>query len=109
AVATYRREFRPSEQLSAPYVIAGVNGIAADTPEAARESFQAVRRSLAATLFARGEPLTDEQAEQLLAQSAGHHVDQMLTYTATGTPGEVGDYLEEFKRGVRARGLISAT
>ena len=108
AVATYRREFRPSEQLSEPYVIAGVNVIAADTPEAARENFQAVRRSLAANLFARGEALTDEQAEQLLAQSAGHHVDQMLTYTATGTPDEVGRYLEEFKRVADADELIVA-
>ena len=31
AVATYRREFKPSAQLGAPYVIAGVNVIAADT------------------------------------------------------------------------------
>ena len=31
AVATYRREFQPSEQLAEPYVIAGVNVIAADT------------------------------------------------------------------------------
>ncbi len=108
AVAAYRREFRPSEQLSEPYVIAGVNVIAADTPEAARENFQAVRRSLAANLFARGEALTDEQAEQLLAQSAGHHVDQMLTYTATGTPDEVGRYLEEFKRVADADELITA-
>src|SRR4029453_14989795 len=108
AVATYRREFRPSEQLSEPYVIAGVNVIAADTPEAARESFQAVRRSLAANLFARGEALTDEQAEQLPAQSAGHHVDQMLPYTATGTPGEVGDYLDRFVKTADADELIVA-
>src|ERR1700759_4349569 len=31
AIATYRAEFRASEQLEAPYVIAGVNIIAADT------------------------------------------------------------------------------
>ena len=31
AVAAYRREFKPSEQLDQPYVIAGVNVVAADT------------------------------------------------------------------------------
>ena len=35
AVATYRREFQPSEQLAEPYVIAGVNVIAADTDDEA--------------------------------------------------------------------------
>ena len=108
AVATYRREFRPSEQLAEPYVIAGVNVIAADTPEAARENLQAVRRNLAINLFARGESLTDEQAERLLAQSAGHHVGQMLTHTALGTPDEVRTYLEEFKRFADADELITA-
>ena len=31
AVTAYRREFRPSAQLAEPYVIAGVNVIAADS------------------------------------------------------------------------------
>src|SRR3712207_779182 len=36
AVAAYRREFKPSEQLDRPYVIAGMNVVAADTEAAAR-------------------------------------------------------------------------
>lgn len=38
AVAIYRRDFKPSEQLSEPYVIAGVNVTAADTNAEARQS-----------------------------------------------------------------------
>jgi luciferase family oxidoreductase group 1 len=53
AVATYRREFRPSRQLDRPYVIAGANVIAADTTEAARENLEGVRRNLAVGLFGR--------------------------------------------------------
>src|SRR5215208_4583466 len=53
AVVAYRREFRPSEQLDRPYVIAGVNAVAADTTDAAQEALQAVRRNLAIGLFAR--------------------------------------------------------
>jgi luciferase family oxidoreductase group 1 len=45
AVAHYRAEFRPSEQLAQPYVIAGVNAIVADTTDAAREQLQAARRA----------------------------------------------------------------
>src|SRR5215217_1852143 len=38
AVEAYRREFKPSEQLDRPHVIAGMNVVAADTEDAARET-----------------------------------------------------------------------
>src|ERR1700685_139471 len=53
ALDVYRREFRPSEQLQAPYAIAGVNVIAADTASAAQEQLQSVRRRRAVSLYAR--------------------------------------------------------
>ncbi|GIF98578.1 LLM class flavin-dependent oxidoreductase [Catellatospora citrea] len=108
AVAAYRREFRPSEQLDRPYVIAGVNVVAADTAAAAREQFQGTRRAFATGLFGRGQTFTDEQADQLLAQGAGAHVDQMLQYSALGTPAEVRDYLDAFVRHAGADELIVA-
>jgi luciferase family oxidoreductase group 1 len=108
AVAAYRREFKPSAQLAEPYVIAGVNVVAADTRSEAEENFAAVRRNLAIGLFGRGQELTDEQADQLLAQGAGQHVGQMLTYTALGTPAEVGEYLENFRAKADADELIVA-
>ncbi len=108
AVAAYRREFKPSEQLDQPYVIAGVNVVAADTVEAARANFGAVRRNLAIGLFGRGQKLTDEQADALLAQGAGQHVESMLTYTALGTRAEVGEYLDGFRKQADADELIVA-
>jgi luciferase family oxidoreductase group 1 len=108
AVAKYRAEFTPSAQLDRPYVIAGVNVVAADTVEVAQANLAAVRRNLAVGLFGRGRKLTDEQADQLLAQGAGHHVGQMLTHTAVGTPAEIGDYLDEFRRFADADELIVA-
>src|SRR5688500_20394726 len=42
AVEAYRREFKPSAQLDRPYVIAGVNVIAADTTQTAQENLEAV-------------------------------------------------------------------
>src|SRR5205814_3940555 len=42
AVAVYRREFRPSEQLDAPYVIAGVNVVVADSDTEANDMLQTV-------------------------------------------------------------------
>ncbi|MCF6745132.1 LLM class flavin-dependent oxidoreductase [Blastococcus sp. KM273128] len=108
AVAAYRREFKPSEQLAEPYVIAGVNVVAADSTAAAQEQLQAVRRNLAVGLFGRGRALTDEQADQLLAQGAGQHVGTMLTHTAVGTPDEVREHLEGFTKLADADELIVA-
>ncbi|NHC46704.1 LLM class flavin-dependent oxidoreductase [Motilibacter aurantiacus] len=107
AVSLYRREFTPSAQLAAPYVIAGVNVIAADTTSAANDSLEAVRRTMAVGLFGRGRSFTDDQADELLRQGAGRHVDQMFTYAAVGTPLEVGDYLERFRKQADADELIT--
>ncbi|SOE01301.1 LLM class flavin-dependent oxidoreductase [Blastococcus haudaquaticus] len=108
AVAAYRREFRPSRQLAEPYVIAGVNVVAADTDEEAHANLGAVKRNLAIGLFGRGQTLSDEQADQLLAQGAGTHVTSMLTHTAVGTRAEVGEYLDRFLKTADADELIVA-
>src|SRR5215469_6924747 len=111
AIAAYRSEFQPSQQLEQPYVIAGVNVTAADTSQAAREQFQAIRRARAVSLFGRrlGLPqdLSDEQAEELLASAVGMHVDQMLRYAAVGNPGEVRDFLAGFVKETGADELIT--
>ncbi len=54
AVTTYRQEFRPSGQLQSPYVIAGVNVLAAETEDEAQEQFHHVRRARAVLLFGSG-------------------------------------------------------
>ena len=71
AVAIYRRDFRPSAQLEAPHVIAGLTVIAADTARYAEEQFVAVRRARARFLLAQGQPLTDAEADALLESPAG--------------------------------------
>jgi luciferase family oxidoreductase group 1 len=111
AIAAYRSEFRPSEQLERPYLIAGVNVIAADTTAAAREQLQNIRRIRAVSLFGRGRHLhqdvTDEQADELLSAGAAQHVDQMLTYTAAGIPSDVSDYLHGFLQRTGADELMT--
>jgi luciferase family oxidoreductase group 1 len=106
AVAAYRRDFRPSEQLERPYVIAGVNVIAADTDDSARQQLQGVRRQRATRLFGRGRILDDEQADALLEAGAGERVDQMMIYSAVGTPTDVGAYLDDFIRHADADELM---
>jgi luciferase family oxidoreductase group 1 len=113
AIAAYRADFRPSEQLDAPYVIAGANVVAADTAAAAAEQLQAIRRTRAIGLFARTRGVaaselgfSDTDADQLLAAGLADHVDEMLTYTAVGSPAEVGEYLDSFRSQTSADELI---
>jgi luciferase family oxidoreductase group 1 len=113
ALTAYRAEFRPSEQLERPYVIAGVNVIAADTTTTAERQLQGVRRRRAVSLYGRqlgvkDLDMTDEQADQLLAAGAAAQVDEMLTYTALGTEQQVQDYLDGFLRRTEADELMVA-
>ncbi len=97
AVAIYRSQFRPSEQLAEPYVIAGHNVIAAETDEDAAEQLQATRRSRVRLLFGRGgRTFSDEEADQVLASPQAAAVEEMMTYTAAGTPGHVAEQVEAF-------------
>ncbi|MGY1742089.1 MULTISPECIES: LLM class flavin-dependent oxidoreductase [unclassified Blastococcus] len=108
AVAAYRSEFRPSAELAQPYVIAGVNVVAADSTDAARADLEQVRRRLAVGLFGRGRELTDAEADLLLDGGAGVHVDGMLTHTAVGTAAEVREQLTAFRALADADELIVA-
>jgi luciferase family oxidoreductase group 1 len=112
ALAAYRDGFRPSSQLDRPYVIAGVNVMAAETAAVAQEQLQGIRRIRALSLFGRRlgvplEELTDEHADQLLAAGASAQVDHMLTYTAAGPPADVAGYLDEFLELTGADELIT--
>ena len=112
AIAAYRSEFQPSEQLDKPYVMAGVNVLAADTADAAREQLQDIRRIRAVSLHGRRlgvleQDVTDEQADELLAAGVSVQVDHMLTYTAAGTPADVRNYLNDFLRLTDADELVT--
>ena len=112
ALATYRAEFRPSEQLDRPYAMAGVNILAADTAAAAEAQLTSVRRARAVGQFGRqfgvvGPDVSDEQADEILAAGAARHVDESLTYTAVGAPDDVRDFLDRFLRLTSADEVIT--
>jgi luciferase family oxidoreductase group 1 len=107
ALAVYRREFKPSSQQPAPYAIAGVGVIAAETAASAAAQLEAARRVRARALFGRGKRLSDEDITALLASPQAVAVDEMLAYTATGLPEEVAGYLEQFAADSGADELIT--
>jgi luciferase family oxidoreductase group 1 len=106
AVATYRREFRPSEQLGEPYVLAGVNVVAATTDAEAEAHHRAVLRSRLSLFFGRGRTFTDDEADAVLASPQARPLLAMMRYTAVGTPAAVGAYLDDFAGHADADELI---
>ena len=108
AISAYREGFKPSQQLESPYVIAGVGVIAAESAEEAAEQLEATRRARARNLFSRGDRrLTSEEVDALLASPRAAVVDEMLTYTATGTAEQAAAYLEDFHQRTGADELIT--
>lgn len=108
AVAAYRSEFQPSEQLAEPHVLAGLNVIAADDSEQARQEFQIVKRARLKMMAGSGRKLTDEEADVILSSPQGGPVHQMVKYSAVGTAKEVHDYVDDFAKQADADELIVA-
>ncbi len=98
AVALYRREFRSSAQLAAPYVMAGINVFAAETVEEARDQFAAAQRWRVRALLGRGRGASwsDEEAQAVLDSPAGDAVKAMTTYSAVGTASDASGYVDRF-------------
>ena len=106
ATSHYRTHFQPSESLSAPYVIAGVNVTAADTTEAAAAEFDRVGLRRVKSFAGRGKNFSDSQIKQIRDSYQGQQILDMLKYSAVGTASEVRDYLEDFQRLAQADELM---
>jgi len=107
AVDVYRREFRPSDQLAKPYVLAGVNVIAADTDDDAQSQSRDVSRRRVARFLRIPRELTDDEADEVLASPQGRQIAQMMHYTAAGSPDVVKRYLENFAQEAAVDELIT--
>lgn len=108
AVAAYRNEFQPSEQLAEPHVIAGLNIIAADDAEEAEQEFRIVKRARLKMMAARGRKLTDDEADAVLDSPQAAPVHQMVKYTGVGTSQHVAEYVDWFGKHADADELIVA-
>ncbi|MEO6988140.1 MAG: LLM class flavin-dependent oxidoreductase [Aquihabitans sp.] len=106
AVATYRANFQPSDQLEVPHVIAGVSVIAADSQSEADEEFLAATRARVGIIAGRGRSYSDEEADAILASPQGAYLRNMMRYAAVGTPRDAVNYLDEFTNHADADELI---
>lgn len=98
AIAIYRQRFRPSAQLSEPYVMLGVNVIAAETDQEARYLFTSVQQSFVNIRSGRPSPLPPpvEGFEESLDRYARSMINDALSCAIVGSPETVRQGMEAF-------------
>lgn len=97
AVSLYRREFVPSSALATPWVIAGLNVLAADSVDEARAQLLAVRRARVGLFVGGGRRhFSDAEADAILRSPQARFLDEMMHHTAMGTADDVRAALVDF-------------
>ena len=98
ALDAYRRGFRPSESLGAPYAMAAVNVIAADTDDGARRLFRSLQQQF--INLRRGVPSRlqspDEVDEGSWTEDERAGLGRIIKYTMVGGPDLVGRGIADF-------------
>ena len=98
ALHAYRARFSASKQLSRPYIMLGVNVVAADTDEAARYHFTTVQQSFTNRLRGRRSqaqpPIDDIEVYWTPTEKA--QVAEVLVYSFVGAPDRVCGGLRQF-------------
>jgi len=107
-LAVYHARFQPSAQLASPYVMIGVNVVAADTDAEARYLFTTLQQAFAN--LARGRPGPQQppvdDIEKYWTPAEKLRASQMLTYSIVGSPETVGEGLRQLVSATRADELM---
>ncbi len=108
ALALYRGNFQPSDQLATPYVMPGVNVVVADTDEEAARLFTTMQQGF--VNLRRGtpgpyQPPVDD-IEDYWSPREKLQASHMLRYAIVGSPGTVRDGLERFAQHTDADELM---
>jgi luciferase family oxidoreductase group 1 len=111
AIQVYRSGFRPSSRLSAPYVMLGVNVIAADTDAEARRLFTSLQQAFVNLRSGRPGPLPPpvDDLEERLAPADRLTLGEMLACSVVGGPDAVRQGLAEFVARTGADELMIAS
>jgi luciferase family oxidoreductase group 1 len=111
AIAIYRNNFQPSEQLKEPYVMACINVIAADSDEEALRLATSFKKLFLGIITGNRQqlkpPVTpDEDFMDPMEEAA---LQQMIAYTFIGGPDKVKNELQQFLDKTQADELMIAT
>ncbi|MGI8842033.1 MAG: LLM class flavin-dependent oxidoreductase [Caulobacteraceae bacterium] len=98
ALAIYRQTFQPSERLARPYVMLGVNVIAAEADSEARRLFSSLQQAFVALRFGTPGllPPPVDDMESRLDPAARAMLDQALSCAIVGAPATVRAGLAAF-------------
>ncbi|GAA2100187.1 LLM class flavin-dependent oxidoreductase [Microlunatus panaciterrae] len=111
AVQAYRENFRASEQLDAPYVLAALNVVAAETDAEATRLFTTMQqrfRDLGRPGDSQGRPPV-EDIEAVWTPAEKARASHMLRYAAVGSPQTVKESVADFAAHADADELIVVT
>lgn len=111
AIEIYRQEFKPSNALDQPYVIAGVNVIIADTDEEAEKLSTSFYKMVVGILTGKRQPLAEpsEMPAELKAVIEHPSVQQMVKYSFVGSKQTVKKQINEFLNKTNVDEIIVAT
>ena len=101
AIAVYRANFKPSKQLDKPYVMLGYNVFAADSDEQAHHLASSMQQAFISLRTGHPTKLPPPVKNYLERLGPGERavIDQVLPYSAIGSPstvdGQIGRFVEE--------------
>jgi len=111
AIEIYRASFRPSQHLSQPYVMLGINVVAADTDDEARFLATSARESFAS--FRRGMPIQlprpNSAYEQDVVPFGVVPLEQMQLVAFVGAESTIAEGLQKFVDATNADELIATS
>lgn len=96
AIALYRKHFKPSAQLQAPYVMACVNVVAADTDAEANRLATSVQALILGVITGKRKLLQPAVDKMQWTEAEAYQVQQMLTYSFIGSKEKIRKELQAF-------------
>lgn len=111
ATDIYRKEFQPSDDLSAPYIIAGVNIIIAETDELAESYATSLIKMFLGIFTGKREYMQPptEMTQEYRDIMAHPQVNQMLKYSFIGSKATVKKQVKAFLDRTQVQELIAVT
>lgn len=98
AIQIYRDEFQPSKQLSKPYVMAGINVVAADTNEQAEYLSTSTKQMFVGVITGERKPLPPpvDNINDVIPLQYQAALKQMLAYSFIGDMNKLRERLTQF-------------
>ncbi len=111
ALRIYREQFTPSKQLDKPYVMAGVNVIAADTNEQAEFLSTSMKQMFGGIITGQRNPLQPpiDDMDQVMSPHHQMAMKQMLAYSFVGDKKHIHKKVKNFITQTKVDELIMAS